>query len=37
MSRARDRARDILETHTPSYLTPEQEQDIRARFNILVS
>ena len=36
-SRARDRVRDILETHTPSYLTPEQEQDIRARFNILVS
>jgi hypothetical protein len=29
------RARDILKTHTPAYLTPKQEQDIRARFNIL--
>lgn len=34
-SRARSRARDILRDHTPAYLTPEQEQEIRSRFNIL--
>lgn len=35
-SRARTKARDILATHHPSYLTPEQDQEIRARFNILL-
>ncbi len=28
------RARDILETHHPEYLTPEQDRAIRERFNI---
>ena len=31
-SAARIRARDILATHHPDYLTPDQERDIRARF-----
>ena len=30
------KAQDILATHHPSYLTPEQDQEIRARFNILL-
>ncbi len=34
-SRAKDRARTILQEHNPSYLTPEQERAIRSRFNIL--
>ena len=32
---ARARAREILDTHHPSYLTPEQDAAIKARFNIL--
>ncbi|MEM8801616.1 MAG: trimethylamine methyltransferase family protein [Pseudomonadota bacterium] len=34
-SRAKDRVREILATHQPAYLSPEQEKDIRQRFNIL--
>lgn len=34
-SRAKDRVREILATHHPAYLSPEQEKDIRQRFNIL--
>ena len=33
-SRANTRARDILASHQPSYLSPDQEKDIRRRFNI---
>lgn len=32
---ARAKARDILETHHPQYLTPEQDAEIRERFRIL--
>lgn len=32
---ARTRARGILDTHHPSYLTPQQDAAIKARFNIL--
>ena len=32
---ARDRARQILDTHNPTYLTSEQISAIKARFNIL--
>lgn len=32
---ANARARDILQTHRPHYLTPEQDRAIRQRFNIL--
>ena len=32
---ANARAREILETHHPAYLTPEQDRAIRERFNIL--
>lgn len=32
---ARKRARSILDTHHPSYLTPEQDAAIHARFRIL--
>ncbi|WP_428517330.1 trimethylamine methyltransferase family protein [Roseovarius sp.] len=32
---ANARAREILETHRPEYLTPEQDRAIRQRFNIL--
>lgn len=35
-SRAKLKAQEILRDHHPTYLTPEQEQEIRARFNILV-
>ncbi|WP_425085201.1 trimethylamine methyltransferase family protein [Ruegeria profundi] len=35
-SRARARADEILRDHNPSYLTPEQEEAIRSRFNILI-
>jgi trimethylamine--corrinoid protein Co-methyltransferase len=35
-SMARTRAKDILASHHPTYLTPEQDAAIRARFNILV-
>jgi len=34
-TRANTKARDILENHTATYLTSDQERDIRARFNIL--
>lgn len=34
-TRARHRAQEILQTHTPSYLSAEQDQRIRDRFNIL--
>ena len=34
-SRARTRANEILRDHRPEYLTPVQEAEIRARFNIL--
>ncbi len=34
-SRARAKAREILRDHRPDYLGPEQDRDIRARFNIL--
>jgi len=34
-ARARARARQILQDHHPTYLTPEQDAEIRARFNIL--
>ncbi|MEO1795667.1 MAG: trimethylamine methyltransferase family protein [Pseudomonadota bacterium] len=33
--RANSKAREILATHQPSYLTPEQDAAIRARFSIL--
>ena len=32
---ARDKARDILATHHPEYLTPAQDQAIRERFRII--
>ena len=35
-TRARNRARSILDTHQPEYLTPEQEQKIRTEFKILI-
>jgi len=34
-SRARDRARDILATHNPDYLSTDQDRQIRERFRIL--
>ncbi|WP_170336711.1 trimethylamine methyltransferase family protein [Ruegeria arenilitoris] len=34
-ARARERAQEILREHKPQYLTPEQEKEIRTRFNIL--
>lgn len=34
-ARARERARQILQDHNPTYLTPQQEAEIRAQFNIL--
>ncbi|MEL7180547.1 MAG: trimethylamine methyltransferase family protein [Pseudomonadota bacterium] len=33
---AQAKARDILASHHPNYLTPEQDAEIRARFNILL-
>ncbi len=33
--RARERAQNILRDHQPTYLTEEQDKEIRARFNIL--
>jgi trimethylamine--corrinoid protein Co-methyltransferase len=33
--RARAKAREVLESHRPTYLTPEQDAEIRARFKIL--
>jgi trimethylamine--corrinoid protein Co-methyltransferase len=35
-SLARRRAQEILEIHMPQYLTHEQDQEIRAKFNILL-
>lgn len=35
--RAKAKAKDILRTHKPRYLSPEQEREIRAEFNILTS
>ena len=35
--RAKIKAREILSSHNPAYLSPEQEQKIRSRFNILIS
>lgn len=35
-SKARDRARQILEGHNPTCLSPDQEEQIRARFKILL-
>lgn len=32
---ATDRAREILATHQPEYLTPRQDAEIKAKFNIL--
>ena len=32
---ANERAREILESHNPEYLTPEQDRAIKQRFNIL--
>jgi trimethylamine--corrinoid protein Co-methyltransferase len=32
---AREKAREILASHQPDYLTPQQDADIRSRFNIL--
>jgi trimethylamine---corrinoid protein Co-methyltransferase len=34
-SRARHRAQEILRDHRPSYLTPQQDREIRAQFKIL--
>lgn len=34
-ARAKSRVTEILATHQPNYLSPEQEKDIRSRFNIL--
>lgn len=34
-SRARERAREILRTHHPAYLSEDQDRQIRERFNIL--
>ena len=34
--RARAKARDILASHHPQYLTPAQDQAIRERFNIIL-
>lgn len=33
--RAKQRARELLESHQPSYLSQEQDRQIRERFNIL--
>ena len=35
-TRAKAKAREILATHHPSYLTQEQDRAIRERFNILI-
>ncbi|MEM8592118.1 MAG: trimethylamine methyltransferase family protein [Pseudomonadota bacterium] len=35
-ARAREKAQAILRDHIPSYLSPEQDAEIRARFNILI-
>ncbi|WP_299923419.1 trimethylamine methyltransferase family protein [uncultured Pelagimonas sp.] len=34
-TRAKTRARTILENHHPNYLSPQQDKDIRAAFNII--
>ena len=33
--RARERAREILRDHQPDYVTPQQDAEIRSKFNIL--
>jgi len=33
---ARDRAREILDTHRPEYLTPSQDAEIRSKYRILI-
>ncbi|RMH39920.1 MAG: trimethylamine methyltransferase [Alphaproteobacteria bacterium] len=35
-SRARERAKALLATHHPAYLTDEQDRAIRAKFNVLI-
>ena len=35
-ARANAHAKDILVSHNPNYLTPQQDADIRAQFNILM-
>lgn len=34
-TRARERARQVLADHNPTYLTLDQDTEIHARFNIL--
>lgn len=34
--RAKDKARAVLDSHRPQYLTAEQDAEIRARFNIIL-
>ena len=36
-ARAKNKARDILDSHNPAYLTPEQEREICAQFKILLN
>jgi trimethylamine--corrinoid protein Co-methyltransferase len=33
---ANDRVREVLANHNPDYLTPEQQGEIKALFNILL-
>jgi len=35
-SRARTKAKEVLATYRPDYLTPDQDRQIRAAFNILI-
>ena len=34
--RARDKAKSVLDSHQPAYLSAEQDTEIRARFNIIL-
>jgi trimethylamine--corrinoid protein Co-methyltransferase len=34
--RARDKAKSVLDSHQPAYLSAEQDAEIRARFNIIL-
>ena len=34
--RAKRKAQQVLATHRPQYLSPEQDAEIRARFNIIL-
>ena len=36
-ARAKNKARDILDSHNPAYLTPKQEREICAQFKILLN